>query len=634
MCGIAGVYEYGFRSNPTTSQDILTRMSDAMHHRGPDDSGGFISREGNCGLTFRRLAIVDLSPAGHQPMSTPDGRYTITFNGEIYNHLEVRSELEAKGYKYRSQSDTETILYAYQEWGEECFKKFLGMFAVAIWDEERKDLFVIRDRIGIKPLYYTNPSGRFLYGSEIKVLLQHPAVSKSLNESAIPHYLTLLMPPAPETMFEGIYKLEAGCSLRVTQSGEVSKKRWWSLLDAGEIDTALTEEKAIEDIRFLLRRSIKDRMMSDVPFGVFLSGGIDSSLNVALMSELMDRPVETFTVGFKDLEKYNELKYARDISEKFKTNHHEILIDQNDARQVISDLAYHEDEPNGDPVCIPLHFVSKLARDSGTIVVQVGEGADEEFLGYPWMIRDLDFRKKFWKDWVPPAIRKIAYQGLKPFVKHPLMREYVRRYADDEEFFWGGAVSLTEEHKKRLLTGYNKERHSTFRYPEFWHREMNGRYPDADYPRRMMYLEFQQRLPQMLLMRVDKVSMISSIEARVPFLDHRIVEYAFRMPTSIKLGPNNVPKHILKKAAEGILPNEHIYRQKQGFAAPVAEWLKNEWKPLFSEYASKSAIAKSMLDAGYIKQLQTEHEQGKRKNGQQLWSLLNLFLWEERYFGK
>ncbi|MFI5264738.1 MAG: asparagine synthase (glutamine-hydrolyzing), partial [Candidatus Kapaibacterium sp.] len=364
MCGIAGVYDYGFSQSPQVSSDLLTRMSDHMIHRGPDDAGYHISQNGQCGLTFRRLAIVDLSPAGHQPMSTPDGRLTIVFNGEIYNHLEIRQELEAKGYQYKSRSDTETILYAYKEWGEQCFKKFLGMFAISIWDEEKKEVFIIRDRIGIKPLYYANPDGRFLWASEIKVILEHPAIKTQFNANALPHYLSLLMPPAPETMFKDIYKLEAGHSLRISSKGEITKKRWWSLLDAGAITSSLTEFEAVDDLRFLLRRSIKDRMMSDVPFGVFLSGGIDSSLNVALMSELMDRPVQTFTVGFTELEKYNELGYARQIADKFKTDHHEILIDAKTAQDKLSDLAWHEDEPNGDPVCIPLYFVSKLARDN------------------------------------------------------------------------------------------------------------------------------------------------------------------------------------------------------------------------------------------------------------------------------
>ncbi|MDP4230289.1 MAG: asparagine synthase (glutamine-hydrolyzing) [Bacteroidota bacterium] len=633
MCGIAGVYDYGFSRNPQVTPELLTRMSDRMIHRGPDDAGFGISRNGQCGLTFRRLAIVDLSPAGHQPMSTPDGRFTIVFNGEIYNHLEIRQELEAKGYQYRSRSDTETILYAYTEWGEECFKKFLGMFAIAIWDEESKEVFIIRDRIGIKPLYYTNPDGRFLWASEIKVLLEHPTVKTEFNEGALPHYLSLLMPPAPETMFKGINKLEAGHSLRISSKGDITKKRWWSLLDAGPLADSLTENEAVDDLRFLLRRSIKDRMMSDVPFGVFLSGGIDSSLNVALMSELMDRPVQTFTVGFTELEKYNELSYARQIAEKFKTNHHEILIDSKTAQDKLSDLAWHEDEPNGDPVCIPLYFVSKLARDNGTIVVQVGEGSDEEFLGYPWMIRDLKFRSKYWKQYVPKAIRRAGYLATKPFIKHPLMREYLRRYSEGEEFFWGGAVAFTEEHKAKLFRNYSKERHSSYRFPELWHREINERYPNSEYQQRMMYLEFQQRLPQMLLMRVDKVSMATSIEARVPFLDHRIVEYAFRMPMHIKLGKKMEPKYILKKASEGILPYEHIYRKKQGFAAPVAEWLKKDLKPMFDEYLASSRIVRDYLDLNSIKALQEEHLSGIRKNADLLWSLLNLMLWERRYFG-
>src|ERR1017187_7653601 len=330
MCGIGGVFDYGFRARPEITPELLTRMSDAMIHRGPDDAGYFISPNGVCGLTFRRLAIIDLSPAGHQPMSTPDGRFTLVFNGEIYNHRAIRTELEAKGYRYRSQSDTETILYAYQEWREACLEKFFGMFAIAIWDDARQELFCARDRIGIKPLYYANPNGRFLWASEIKVLLKHPSLSAKLNEDALPHYLSLMMPPAPDTMFEGIHKLEAGHSLRVDASGKITKRQWWSLLNAGAPLESISEGEAIEEIRRLLRQSIKDRMMSDVPFGVFLSGGIDSSLNVALMAELMSRPVQTFSVGFKELEKYNEMKYARGIAKRYSTDHHEILIDSHD----------------------------------------------------------------------------------------------------------------------------------------------------------------------------------------------------------------------------------------------------------------------------------------------------------------
>ncbi len=633
MCGIGGVFEYGFRARPEVTPEVLTRMSDAMVHRGPDDAGYYIAPTGMCGLTFRRLSIIDLTPAGHQPMTTPDGRYTIVFNGEIYNHLTIRAELEQNGYRYRGHSDTETILYAFQEWGEACLERFFGMFAIAIWDEAKQELFCARDRIGIKPLYYAIADGRFLFASEIKVLFQHPAIRPRLNEQALPHYLSLMMPPAPDTMFRGIHKLEAGHSLRVDQNGNVTKKQWWSLLNAGEQLDNISEVEAIAEIRRLLRQSIADRMMSDVPFGVFLSGGIDSSLNVALMAELMNRPVQTFSVGFKDLEKYNEMQYARSIAKKFGTDHHEVLIDSRDAEAVISSLAYHEDEPNGDPVCIPLYFVSKLARDSGTIVVQVGEGSDEEFAGYPWLVRDIKLYDRLWRPagkLSPKLVKRAAYLAASPLVTNPLMREYLRRFSKGEELFWGGAMAFTEEHKRRMLPGYNEGMSST-RFAGAWHEEVRNAYPTSEYTRRMMYLEFKQRLPELLLMRVDKIGMAASIEARVPFLDHRIVEFAFRLPRKIKLGPNYVPKYILKKAAEGILPNEHIYRKKMGFAAPVNEWLKGDLKLFLEDHLFQSPVLKEHTNLEYIRQLFLEHTTGARNNGQLLWSLLNLTLWEEAY---
>jgi asparagine synthase (glutamine-hydrolysing) len=507
------------------------------------------------------------------------------------------------------------------------------MFAIAIWDNEKQELFCARDRIGIKPIYYATPNGRFLFGSEIKVLLQHPSLSAKLNEPALGHYLSLMMPPAPATMFEGIFKLEAGHSLKVTAEGKVTKREWWSLRNAGEPLENIREEEAIEEIRRLLRQSIQDRMMSDVPFGVFLSGGIDSSLNVALMSELMSRPVQTFSVGFKELEKYNEMNYARAIAQKFGTDHHEILIDSSDAERVISDLAWHEDEPNGDPVCIPLYFVSKLARDSGTIVVQVGEGADEEFAGYRQQVRDIKLYARLWNPLgklSPKIMRQAAYLAASPVVKDPLIREYLRRFAKGEAFFSGGALAFTEEHKQGLLREYDAA-NSSMELAQKWHKEVLRAYPDTEYTRRMMYLEFRQRLPELLLMRVDKIGMATSIEARVPFLDHRIVEFAFRLPRRIKLGPKFVPKYILKKAAEGILPQEHIYRRKMGFAAPVNEWLKKDLRSFMEEHFYSSKLLRTHTNIEYIRNLISEHTNGVRNNGQLLWSLLNLTLWEERF---
>ena len=358
--------------------------------------------------------------------------------------------------------------------------KIHGMFAIAIWDEAKQELFCARDRIGIKPLYYSITNGRFLFASEIKVLLQHPSLRAHLNENALPHYLSLMMPPAPETMFRSVHKLEAGHTLRVDVNGNLKKRTWWSLLNVGEPLDNISEHEAIEEIRRLLRQSIADRMMSDVPFGVFLSGGIDSSLNVALMAELMDRPVQTFSVGFKELEKYNELQYARAIAKKFGTDHHEILIDSRDAEAVLSNLAYHEDEPNGDPVCIPLYFVSKLAREAGTIVVQVGEGSDEEFAGYPWLVRDIKLYDRLWRPagkLSPKIVRRAAFLAASPLVKNPLMREYMRRFSRGEELFWGGAMAFTEEHKRRLLLNYSARMSSTH-FANEWHKEVRKAYPN------------------------------------------------------------------------------------------------------------------------------------------------------------
>ncbi|MDQ1266313.1 MAG: hypothetical protein QG635_1465, partial [Bacteroidota bacterium] len=439
MCGIAGIVDLA-SENPRIDFNTLKSMSDVVYHRGPDSDGQWISPSKKCGLAFRRLAIIDLSEAGNQPMTTLDGRYTIVFNGEIYNHQSIRQELSAKGYIYHSGTDTETILYGYIEYGKDIVQKLYGMWGFAIWDEEEKKLFAARDRIGIKPFYYSQQGSGIIFGSEIKSILKHPSVSKEFNIDELPNYLNFTMSSSRESLFSGINKLPAAHYL-VFDKGGIKTERYWSPLSAYNLYSELNQEEIGTELVRLLRQSIKDRMMSDVPFGVFLSGGIDSSLNVALMSELMDRPVDTYTVGFKELEKYNELNYAHKISDLYKTNHKEILIDDRDALPILDELVWHEDEPNGDPVCIPLYFLSKLTRDSGTIVIQVGEGSDEEFVGYPWMLRDYKFYNSFWKPFasMPAFLRKGAYYAAKPALEKlssyiPL--EYLRRAAFGDEFYW------------------------------------------------------------------------------------------------------------------------------------------------------------------------------------------------------
>ncbi len=654
MCGICGILNYG-NSAATFDESLLIRMRDTMTHRGPDDAGTFVSKDGNAGFGFRRLSIVDLSPAGHQPMHSADKSVTIVLNGEIYNHLVLRRELEAKGYRYKSKSDTESVIYAYQEYGIDFVHKLLGMFAIAIWDESKRRLVLVRDRIGIKPLYYTFVGGNFVFGSEIKAILQHSSVQAEMNDQVLEHYLTFLIPPAPETLFKNIQKLEAGHRMIIEARGNVAKEQYWSPVPGDSqpsIDLAgmpvgnsifsgatypVTERDCVSTIRTLLKQSIKDRMMSDVPFGVFLSGGIDSSINVALMAELMDRPVDTFSVGIRDLEKYNELGYARQIAKQFKTNHREIIIDQRNAFDFLTKLVHHQDEPLADPVCIPLYFVSKLARDNGTIVVQVGEGSDEQFAGYQWMLRELRFYRTLWKGFrMFPASMQSAFYGIMTSSlarRHAyLALDYIRKAAEGDELFWGGAINFTETHKRRLMSENRRSgNNASGEIARSWHAEALHRQPSMDYLNRMIYLEFKNRLPELLLMRVDKMSMATSVEARVPFLDHRMVEYSMRIPMTLKI-KNGEPKYILKKAVEGIVPNNIIYRKKQGFAAPVNEWLRNEWFGFVENKLLNSYfVREKYFHTEFVESMLTDHREGKRNEGQNLWNLLNLTLWHEQW---
>ncbi|MGE5480042.1 MAG: asparagine synthase (glutamine-hydrolyzing) [Chloroflexota bacterium] len=637
MCGITGLVD--FNSDKQTAENYLRPMTDVIHHRGPDSHGRFTSERGDCGLGFCRLAIIDLSPAGNQPMRTADGRYTIVFNGEIYNHTSIREELIKLGYEYHSKTDTETILNGYIEWGEKILDKLLGMWSFALWDERKKELFAARDRIGIKPFYYHYEGGRFIFGSEIKSILKHPSVSAKMNFAELPNYLNYGMSSRAATLFEGVKKMPAGSYLRLNSNGDLKIKSFWSPINPELDNSQLTEKEIFERILTLLRQSIKDRMMSDVPFGVFLSGGIDSSVNVALMSELMTRPVDTFTVGFKELEKYNELEYARKIANLFKTNHKEILIEERQAFDVLETLPWHEDEPNADPVCIPLYFLSKLTRDSGTIVVQVGEGSDEQFAGYKWMLRDINFNNKYFKKFsaLPKPLRSLAYAGAKPIISasgQHLALDYLRRGARGEQLYWSGVSIIPPAAQSKLLgRNYHHLLGIPAAYAEEIHAEALAQKPDADFLQRILYIELKQRLAELLLMRVDKMTMAHSIEARVPFLDHRFVEFTMSLSERQKLPDGKTPKYLLKKAVEGLLPDEIIYRKKMGFAAPVKEWLRAQWKDYAYDAITSSVLTKSgVLEQSYINYLFERHAAGKNNYGNEIYSLLMLALWHKNYF--
>lgn len=634
MCGIAGLID--FNSSKKVNQAILKKMSDVIIHRGPDSDGIWISESKECGLSFRRLSIIDLSENGNQPMHSLDGRYHIVFNGEIYNHKELRTELEKKGYRYHSNTDTETILYGYIEWGIDLLDKMLGMWAFAIWDDIEKQLFAARDRVGIKPFYYYYNDNIFVFGSEIKSILQNDFINRQIDYSELTNLLHFLMTSSFGTLFENIHKLSSGHYL-ILNNKNLTISQYWSPLSKFNGYIELNENQAKNRIIELLRIAIKDRMMSDVPFGVFLSGGIDSSLNVALMSELMDRPVDTFTVGFKDLVKYNELEYANLIARKFNTNHHEILIESKESLEILDDIIWHTDEPNGDPVCIPLYFLSKLTKDSGTTVIQVGEGSDEQFFGYDWIIRDLKIYKIGKKiKYFPTFLKKILYLSLSPLLNkngYYIVSEYLRRLKDNEELYKTGSLRFSPEHLKYL---YNDKFYSLIEKPnkfiEILYNEINQYYPRADEMQKMTYLELRHRLAETLLMRVDKITMAHSLEARVPFLDTRIIEFVMSLKENIKLPNKKIPKYLLKKAAEGIIPNEIIYRKKQGFAAPIKEWLKKDWyNEVYNSLINSFFVKEKIFNIDYIKKIYYFHMQGKFNFHNEIFILYILNLWYKKY---
>jgi asparagine synthase (glutamine-hydrolysing) len=658
MCGICGVYEYG-AAQPGLEAALIERMRDTMVHRGPDDAGVYVSDDRRVGLGNRRLAIVDLSPAGHIPMPNEDGRVWIAYNGEIYNHERLRPALVAQGHGFRSRTDTETILHLYEARGLDFVHDLEGDFAIAIWDANEKRLVLARDRIGVKPLYYAIAGGRLIFASEIKAILEHPAMTRDVDEAALYHYLTFLTTPAPMTLFAGINKLPAGCMLTCDGRGVINITRYWDAIVPRADAALLADEQAVSaELLRLLNESIEKRMMSDVPFGVFLSGGVDSTANVALMARLMNQPVRTYTVGFRDNPEYNEITEARDVAREYATEHHEILITQQQLIDFLPDLIFHQDEPIADPVCVPLYYVARLARESGTTVIQVGEGSDELFCGYQDYTRYLRLYDGAWRHLsrLPRFMRRAAsglgqtlLRGMAdgmPSRWHKMAPDLLRRLAAGEPLFWSGAFVFDEVYKRRLLTPAAMARlagHPSFNEDgngggpssytvvrEDLERLLTAR-PDADQLERMIYLELKLRLPELLLMRVDKMTMATSVEARVPFLDHKLVEFAMSLPRHMKLR-NGETKYILKRALAGIIPDRIIRRQKRGFGAPINQWMLDHMGKFVEHALLNSPLRKrGLFDYDFVARLLAEHRAERVNYSFFLWSLLNLSLWYEHW---
>jgi asparagine synthase (glutamine-hydrolysing) len=639
MCGICGVWEYG-ASAPRVEQGLVERMRDTMAHRGPDATGARVLDDGRLGLGFRRLAIVDLSPNGNQPMRGCEaGGAWLVFNGEIYNHATLREGLEQRGHVYSSRTDSETILHLYEERGLDFVGALEGDFGIALWDAARQRLVLARDPLGVKPLYYYQRDGRFIFASEIKAILAHPAVTAEVDEDALYHYLSFLTTPAPQTLFRDIQKIPAGHMLTVTRDGATELTCYWDALPPEDVIERSEAESRAELMR-LLRASVKKRMMADVPVGVFLSGGVDSSANVALMAELSSRPVRTFTVGFRAHDEYNELDAARAVAERFGTEHHEVLIDETEMRSLLADLVFHQDEPIADPVCVPLYYVSRLARETGTIVVQSGEGADEILSGYDKYVRYLKLYERFWQraERLPRAARRGAGALAQPLLEHlgakSLAVELARRFGAGEELFWGAAIVFEEASKPRLLSPRMRARfrnRSSYEVVAPYLEHVARARPSSDFLARMIYLELQLRLPELLLMRVDKITMATSVETRVPFLDDKLVTFAMGLPRALKVrGASG--KHILKEALEEVLPRELLQRRKRGFGAPIKEWLKDDSTGLLDAHVLNSPMRRrEFFDYEYVARLIDEHRRGTRDWSFHLWTLLNLSAWYERW---
>ncbi|MEM7651707.1 MAG: asparagine synthase (glutamine-hydrolyzing) [Pseudomonadota bacterium] len=626
MCGLAGVIRLVADAPPVT-EPFVQQMRDSMSHRGPDGAGLWIDHNGHIGLGHRRLAIVDLSEDGAQPMASADGRFHLTYNGEIYNHLELREELVALGHQFKSHhSDTEVIIHAFRQWGIECIHRFRGMFAFALWDSIERQLWLVRDRIGVKPLYYAAHNGRLLFASEIKAILSDPSFPRAVDEGALFDYLSFLTTPPPQTLFAGVKKLAGGCLLRVDPSGAVEERRWWDALDADR-DLPDREEDIAAEVLSILREAVVLRKMSDVPAGVFLSGGIDSSTNAKLFSEGDGDPVKTFSIGFdQEYESYpSELPFARMIAKEVGADHHEHLLSRNDLIEILPTMIAHQDEPIADPVCVPLFYVSKLARDNNVIVAQVGEGADELFWGYAgwkraWRLQRLHDRLP-----VPGLLQDCALWALRCAGKDKGQAyDWFLRARRGKPIFWGGAEAFTHAEKTKLLSPRLRE---DFRARSSWSaiEPIRQRYLAKAREKStlgwMTYLDLNLRLPELLLMRVDKMSMAVSLEARVPFLDHRFVELALAIPERLKT-KGKISKYLLKKAVRGLIPDMLIDRKKQGFGLPIQEWLLEGLGDEVNHAVERFLDHTDLLDRAEVKNLLVT-----QKGRSQGWFIINLALW-------
>lgn len=623
MCGIAGATRRILGDNPGFTLD---RMNDVMIHRGPDM--GEIFYDDHIGLAHRRLSIIDLSDSGRQPMQSSDGRYTIVFNGEIYNYPELQDELKGKGYKFVTRTDTEVILNAYIEYGHASLNKLNGMFAFAIWDSEKKELFIARDRLGKKPLYYYYLNGFFAFASEIKSLLEIPTIQPDIDYSALFDYLKYLFIPHPKSIYQNILKLKPGHYL--TYSNEQLKiNEYW------DVDFSYTssesEEEICDQLFELLKDAVRCRLLSDVPLGAFLSGGIDSSGVVGFMSEISKAPVTTCTIGFKD-KAFNEAMYAKEFAASLHANHHEHYV-ENEPAQIIKKLVWHFDEPFADSSMVPTYYVSQMARKHVTVALS-GDGGDENFAGYSkYTIDQLENKVR---KYTPSFLLKIASNLSGSFAQSTLLQKIhslssTASLSPDLGFYVTNSF-ITDKQLENLLTpdvrtylhDYDPSHHITSYY-----QKANG----PDHLSKILYTDLKLLLPGDFLVKVDRMSMAHSLEVRSPLLDYRLVEFAATIPSKYKLYGNQ-KKYILKNSLSRILPEGILSRKKHGFESPINNWFRHELKNLTVESLFKNKILKQFFEIQEIEKIWLQHQTGKYQNGTLLWTILMFALWLDQIYKK
>ena len=629
MCGISGI-AFSRQTGRKVDRAKLVRMSDILHHRGPDDGGVFV--DGKIGLGHRRLSIVDVAH-GAQPMFNSDRTCSIVYNGEVYNHTDYREDLIAKGYEFHNRSDTETILHLYEEHGRDCVDYLRGMFAFVIWDKRKQELFIARDRFGVKPLYYVHDDqGSLYFASEIKSLLEAGAINPEINFNALPDQLANHGTSGDETLFRGVKRLLPGHTL-TWNDGRIESREFWDLSFEPKHETC-SDTEYIEQWRDLFRQSVELRLMADVPLGMFLSGGIDSSAIAAMMSTMVTEPIKTFSVGFREREA-NELEYARLVAKRFGTDHHEITITPEQFFEALPNLVWHEDEPIGFIASVPLYFVSKLAQQHVKVVL-TGEGSDETLAGYgryAKALKLLNYGEKY--ETVTPGFIRDAVRGgvatLPASMSKKLNRTFLTRESDIENLFFDNFAVFPKSMQAKM---FSRETLDKIENPNPY-AGLNAWIEKADAENvldKLLYADTKTYLHE-LLMKQDQMSMAASVESRVPFLDHKLVEFTSRMPREMKLR-GGTTKWILREAMKGILPTEIIDRPKMGFPVPIGGWFRGKFKHIVDEYVlGPRALKRGIFDAAFVKKLVAEHNAGENHD-ERLWSLVNFEIWQRRFIDK